>query len=228
LASKSIGDYILPGSLFKFKVLKGTQLQNIQSLGRIYFVYLLLYSGFEFTISFLTHSRFNYTSADQGKMYFGVGVLMTSIQGLFIFNYIMVPMLLCLGVIVRKIPAQKQRYGALFGLAIIVPSYLLMSVAFSTSILYSSLALYAISSSMVVPCLTTLVSNECSDNEKGVGMGVLRSLGALSRSVGLLILSVIKLIKSRECKLRAKEKLTCTCPNSKKLSWFLRSIEEVM
>jgi MFS family permease len=82
LASKSIGDYVFPASLFNFKVLSSPSLRQIRSLGWIYFVYLFLYSGFEFTISFLTHSRFNYTSADQGKMYFITGILMTFIQGM--------------------------------------------------------------------------------------------------------------------------------------------------
>lgn len=81
LTSKSIGDYVSPLSLFKFKVLNRKGLESIQAYGRIYFVYLLLYSGFEFTISFLTHSRFNYSSADQGKLYFLTGVMMTLIQG---------------------------------------------------------------------------------------------------------------------------------------------------
>ncbi|KAI6176581.1 hypothetical protein M3Y97_00813800 [Aphelenchoides bicaudatus] len=110
-----------------------------------------------------------------GQLYFLVGILMTLIQGS----------------IVRRIPTSKQRNGALFGLAIIVPSYLLLSVAFVPSVLYISLSLYAVSSSLVVPCLTTMVSNECSDTEKGAGMGVLRSLGALSRAIGPLIGSTL-------------------------------------
>jgi hypothetical protein len=90
----------------------------------------------------------------------------------------------------------------------IVPSYLLMSVAFTSYILHFSLALYAIceflafnsvnviqkssASSLVVPCLSTLVSNECQENEKGACMGVLRSLGALARAIGPLIGSARK------------------------------------
>jgi hypothetical protein len=38
---------------------------RLRTIGRTYFLYLFLYSGLEFTLTFLTHLRFNFTSMDQ-------------------------------------------------------------------------------------------------------------------------------------------------------------------
>lgn len=38
-----------------------TGMQKLQVLGLVYFCYLFLFSGLEFTLSFLTHQRFHFT-----------------------------------------------------------------------------------------------------------------------------------------------------------------------
>ncbi|CAD5221731.1 unnamed protein product [Bursaphelenchus xylophilus] len=168
-------EYINPRSLITFNIL-GPQLSSqLRIYGIVYFLYLFIYSGCEFTISFLTHQRFGYTSADQGKMYFLTGILMMLIQGGF----------------VRRIPKEKQKWGVMLGVATIIPTYIVMSLAFSQTIFYISLILYAIASAMVVPCLTALVANICPEQQKGLCMGVFRSLGALSRAFGPLSGSIL-------------------------------------
>lgn len=37
---------------------------KLQVLGLVYFCYLFLFSGLEFTLSFLTHQRFQFTRCD--------------------------------------------------------------------------------------------------------------------------------------------------------------------
>ena len=49
---------------------------------------------------------------------------------------------------------------------------------------FPGLALYALSTSVVVPCMTTLVSHYGTVSQKGIVMGVYRSLGALGRAMG--------------------------------------------
>ena len=53
------------------------------------------------------------------------------------------------------------------------------------------LALYALSTSVVVPCMTTLVSHYGTVSQKGIVMGVYRSLGALGRAMGPVVASVL-------------------------------------
>uniref|UniRef100_A0AAQ4PAN8 Major facilitator superfamily (MFS) profile domain-containing protein n=1 Tax=Gasterosteus aculeatus aculeatus TaxID=481459 RepID=A0AAQ4PAN8_GASAC len=82
------GDLLNPLSLFHFSAVIRTRdpppkerMQKLRALGLVYFCYLFLFSGLEFTLSFLTHQRFNFTSMQQGKMFFFIGVIMASIQG---------------------------------------------------------------------------------------------------------------------------------------------------
>ncbi|KAI8436096.1 hypothetical protein MSG28_004201 [Choristoneura fumiferana] len=65
-------DYISPWHLLRFTAVKNlSEHQNkvLSKLGLIYFLYLFIYSGLEFTITFLTHHTFNYTAMQQGKMF---------------------------------------------------------------------------------------------------------------------------------------------------------------
>ena len=55
--------------------------EQLKWLGRIYFLFLFVYSGLEFTFSFLTHLKFGFTPRDQGKMFLFVGVSMALVQG---------------------------------------------------------------------------------------------------------------------------------------------------
>lgn len=163
--------YVNPISLFNFQSLdnlKEEELASIKTIGRTYFLYLFLYSGLEFTLTFLTHLRFNFTSMDQGKMFLFIGILMACVQG----GY------------VRKIPPGKEKTMVLRGLLLIVPSFAIVGFAQNIPTLYLGLALYALSTSVVVPCMTTLVSHYGTVSQKGIVMGVYRSLGALGRAMG--------------------------------------------
>ncbi len=178
-ALKQAVTYINPLSLFNFeslkKNLKAEEMDNLKTIGRTYFVYLFLYSGLEFTLTFLTHLRFNFNSMDQGKMFLFIGVLMALVQG----GY------------VRRIPPGKEKAMVLRGLLIIVPSFAIIGFAQNKLTLYFGLSLYALSTSVVVPCLTTIVSHYGSVSQKGIVMGVYRSLGALGRALGPVFASVL-------------------------------------
>lgn len=64
--------------LFNFTSVTNLSMKDrneLTQLGRVYFVYLFIYSGLEFTLTFLTHHVFNYTSMQQGWMFFAIGKL---------------------------------------------------------------------------------------------------------------------------------------------------------
>lgn len=177
LISKTL-DYINPHSLFNFNLVKKKTRSDaplLKKMGFIYFFYLLFYSGLEFTLSFLTHLRFGFSSMDQGKLYLFSGVLMSIIQG----GYI------------RRMKAGKEALMALIGLSVIVPSFVMMGFANQVSQIYYSLILYAFSSAVVVPCITTIVSSNSPSDARGATMGTLRSLGALARALGPFISSLM-------------------------------------
>lgn len=62
-------------------LLYSLDIKKLRTLGSVYFMYLFLYSGLEFTLTFLTHNKFGYTSMQQGWMFFGIGITMAILQG---------------------------------------------------------------------------------------------------------------------------------------------------
>ncbi len=59
-----------------------------------------------------------------------------------------------------------------------------MGIASNAFHLYIGLLFYAYSSATVVPCLTTVVSSYGPSDQKGVILGIFRSIGALARALG--------------------------------------------
>lgn len=168
--------YIFILDLFRFSAVKDLStkdLKELQRLGVVYFIYLFLYSGLEFTLTFLTHHKFAYTRMQQGWMFFAIGLTMAILQGSF----------------VRRVPPARTKSTAVLGLLLIIPSFVCVGLASTTFLLYIGVFLFAVSTSMVVPCMTTLVSRLGADHQKGTVMGIFRSLGALARAAGPIVAS---------------------------------------
>ncbi|KAK6639357.1 hypothetical protein RUM43_007630 [Polyplax serrata] len=177
--AKSIGQataYINFNDIFKFRAVKNINqkdLVTLQTLGVIYFSYLLVYSGLEFTLTFLTHHVFEYTSMQQGWMFFGIGLIMAILQSSW----------------VRRLPQEKIKPVATLGLLLIIPSFVCVGLASSSTLLFIGLLLFAISTAMVVSCMTTLASKFGPHDQKGTILGIFRSLGALARAIGPILAS---------------------------------------
>ncbi|KAK6177910.1 hypothetical protein SNE40_012779 [Patella caerulea] len=174
----SASDYVNPLKLFRFSTVKNissTDSKNIQRIGSLYFIYMFLYSGLEFTLPFLCHNRFQYDSIQQGKMFFFMGAVMALVQG----GY------------VRRVTQEKQQKVAIQGMIILIPAFIIMAFAFSTTLMYIGLVLFSFASGTVVPCLTTMISINGGNEQKGVIMGTFRSLGALARAVGPVAASIV-------------------------------------
>ncbi|XP_019731741.1 major facilitator superfamily domain-containing protein 10 [Hippocampus comes] len=175
-------DLLSPPALFNFSALTRTKdppseerMERLRASGRVYFCYLFLFSGLEFTLSFLTHQRFHFTSMQQGKMFFFVGVAMASIQG----GY------------ARRIKPGHHVKAVRTAIAALIPAFLLIGLSWNVTMLYTGLALYSFAAAVVVPCLSTLVSEHGSASQKGTVMGILRSLGALARALGPVVSSTV-------------------------------------
>ncbi|CAH1792101.1 unnamed protein product [Owenia fusiformis] len=169
---------INPVSLFNFSAVQTNTPQDLKAMrqiGGVYFAYLLLYSGLEFTLTFLTHNTFNYDSMQQGKMFFFIGIIMAVVQG----GYI------------RRLKPGTEKKIAVRGFVLLIPAFILIGYASSTAILYTGLALFSFASATVVPCLTTLISSYGTEDQKGVILGIFRSLGALARAIGPMVASTI-------------------------------------
>lgn len=167
-------EHISIPALFRFDAVKNlskVDLKALKQLGYIYFFYLFIYSGLEFTVTFLMYHNFGFTSMDQAKMFLMTGVVMSLLQGS----------------VVRRIPAHKTQKAGVLGLYMIVPSFIIVGLAQSVRMLYFGMFLYAVSTAFVVTCLTTLASKYGSFDQKGTVLGIFRSLGALARALGPVV-----------------------------------------
>ncbi|KAG9479551.1 hypothetical protein GDO78_011530 [Eleutherodactylus coqui] len=188
---QGVSDLLSPVSLFHFSAVtrgkdRPTQesLQNLRVLGLVYFLYLFLFSGLEYTISFLTHQRFQFSSMQQGKMFFFIGITMAVIQG----GY------------ARRIKPGNEVKAVKRAIILLMPAFLLIGWANSLTMLGCGLLLYSFAAAIVVPCLSSLVSTYGSASQKGTVMGILRSLGALARAVGpILSATLYWLIGAEAC-----------------------------
>ncbi|PAV83840.1 hypothetical protein WR25_19581 [Diploscapter pachys] len=161
---------INPMDLFRFNAVRTTvqKRQTMSEIGFIYFVYLFLYSGLEFTLPFLTYLRFQFDSMQQGRIYLFVGLLMLPIQG----------------GLVRRTAMHRQKRLAEWGMICIIPAYILIALCHSISTLYLGLLFYAIASGTVVTSLSSLVNAVHAESDCGTIAGVFRSLGSLARAIG--------------------------------------------
>lgn len=69
-------EHISVPSLFRFDAVKNlskNDLQALKKLGYIYFLYLFMYSGLEFTVTFLMYHKFKFNSMDQARMFLMTG-----------------------------------------------------------------------------------------------------------------------------------------------------------
>lgn len=183
-------DLLSPLALFCFSAVSSStkdslskqKMKKLRVLGLVYFCYLFLFSGLEFTLSFLTHQRFKFTSMQQGKMFFFIGIIMALIQG----GY------------ARQIKPGKHIGAVRVAIITLIPAFIIIGISWNVTMLYIGLALYSFAAAIVVPCLSTLVSDYGSVNQKGTVMGILRSLGALARAMGPVVSSTVYWVAGAE------------------------------
>lgn len=91
-------------------------------------MYLFIYSGLEFTVTFLMYHKLGYTSIDQAKMFVTTGIVMAILQGS----------------VVRRLPQKYIQNAAVFGLYLIVPAFIVVGLAQDGKLLYTGMILFAI------------------------------------------------------------------------------------
>jgi len=162
---------INPLVLFKPLPYAGVNLTNFG-----YFLFLMAFSGMEFTLTFLAAERMNYSSMDNAYMFIFIGFLIAFVQG---------------GYVRRKAHQVGEKRMALQGLVFLVPGLIAIGFAYSSWLLYLGLFFLAVGSSMTTPCLTSLVSLYTPAEDQGKSVGIFRSLGALARVIGPILAALL-------------------------------------
>ncbi|CAD7675978.1 unnamed protein product [Nyctereutes procyonoides] len=217
---RAAADLLSPLALLRFSAVThsqdtpaGDRLWSLRRLGLVYFLYLFLFSGLEYTLSFLAHQRFQFSSLQQGKMFFFIGLSMAAVQGAY----------------ARRISPGGEITAVKRAILLLVPAFLLIGWGLTLPVLGLGLLLYSFgewapgerarvdtggsqgpgvqghgppgvscgltstsrvsppAAAVVVPCLSSVVADYGSAGQKGTIMGTLRSLGALARAVGPMV-----------------------------------------
>ncbi len=148
----------------------------VRKTNTVYFLYILAFSGMEFTLTFLASQRFQFEPRDIGLMFVHIGLVLIITQGM----------------IVRKaVPRFGEKALALSGLSSMVVAMAVLAYAPSVAILYIGLTFMALGAGLTNPTLSALVSLYVGTDRQGKTLGVFRSLGSLARAVGPLLASFI-------------------------------------
>jgi ferrochelatase len=158
------------------KIFKPLPFPGVNLVNTSYFLFLTAFSGMEFTLTFLAHERFNFTSMQNAYIFIYIGFIIAFVQG---------------GVVRRKAASVGEKKMATMGLFALIPGLILIALAESVFMLYAGLFFLAIGSSMVIPCLTALVTLYTPASEQGHSVGIFRSLGALARVAGPIFAAVV-------------------------------------
>lgn len=154
-----------------FKLLSYNAGGDVNKANFVYFIFIIIFSGMEFTLTFVALERLAYKPIDNAFMFVFIGFLIALIQG---------------GYVRRKIAQVGEVSMALKGMILIIPGLVLLSYFSNGFLLYLSLFFLACGSAMVIPSLTGLVSLLSADDVQGENLGVFRSFGAMGRVIGPL------------------------------------------
>lgn len=148
---------------------------GVSRTGLSYFIFVLAFSGMEFSLTFFAKEKFGYTERNNAMLFLVIGFVLAMVQG---------------GYVQRRAHKVGPRRMALHGLLCIVPGLILVGLSgqfLETKLLYLGIVLLAAGSAQATPCLTSMVSLYTPPADQGRVMGVFRSLGALARAIGPLI-----------------------------------------
>lgn len=109
----------------------------------VYLIYMLAFSGMEFTLTFLAVERFNFSPAQNGGMFVYIGLILVLVQG---------------GIVRRLAHPVGEKRLAITGLAFGVTAFLAIAMTVKIGLFFGGLALMAFSIGLTSPTLSALVS----------------------------------------------------------------------
>ncbi|KAL1627536.1 hypothetical protein SLS56_006360 [Neofusicoccum ribis] len=133
-----------------------------------HFIFILFFSGMEFSLPFMTYDLFAYGSKQSGRLLGFIGLVASLLQG---------------SVTRRLHPLRVVQTGVLS----CAVGFFLLGRLTTEKQLYAAAACLAVTSATVVTGLNSLSSFEASQGERGGKLGNHRSWGQIGRSIGPLV-----------------------------------------
>ncbi len=142
----------------------------------VYFIFIMAFSGMEFTLTFLSLERLGYGPKDNANMFLFIGFSLIFVQG---------------GLVHGLVPRLGEKRLLLAGFVCGTAAFGLLAFAPSWPLFYTSLGLLALGAGLSTPTLSALVSLFSSEREQGRVMGAFRSVGSLGRAIGPLLAAAV-------------------------------------
>ena len=142
----------------------------------VYLLFMLAFSGMEFTLTFLAVERFAFTPMQNGGIFVFVGLIMIVVQG---------------GLVRRLSGKVPEKSLALVGLASGVIAFAALAYAPGLALFFAALAVMALSIGLVSPSLSALISLYAPEADQGRAIGSFRSAGSLARAIGPLLAALL-------------------------------------
>ncbi len=134
-----------------------------------YLLYMVSFSGMEFTLTFLAVERFSFSPKELGEMFLLIGGTLILVQGF---------------VVRRFVGRMGERNMAHLGIFIGIFAFIIISYAESYNWFYPGLFLMSSGVALISPTLTALTSLSSKESEQGINLGIFRSCGSIARSIG--------------------------------------------
>lgn len=148
----------------------------IRKLCITYLVFLVAFSGMEFTLTFLCIERFGFTIKQNGYLFLYIGLMLIFVQGFLVR---------------RLMPILGEVVISWIGLCSGVIAFGLLAYARSTFCLYCALFFFSLCGGYVIPAVSSLISRKAHASNQGRYLGNFRSSGALGRAIGPLMAASI-------------------------------------
>ncbi|KAI0702861.1 MFS general substrate transporter [Cytidiella melzeri] len=172
------------------------RLRLLATLRRLHFLFLGLFSGVEFTLTFLTFDLFDWNNKQNGALIGSIGIISALLQGGYVRR--------AMSKVGEGVMARRGASSCALGLAFLalVPLFVTNYTTTAVWFLRAACVCQAFTSATVVNALTSYASLQCDDGvdedtgkakeehpdlAKGKALGRFRSSGQLGRAIGPLL-----------------------------------------
>ena len=157
-----------------FKILKLFNYGSVNSkqLNLTYLIFMIAFSGMEFTLTFFAVDRFLFSSFQNGMMFVYIGIILILTQG----------------VLVRRLSPKVEPYNlSLSGLLLSIVAFVLLSFSNNLLLFFSALTVMSLSIGLCSPSMSSLASLFAKPEEQGALLGLFRSAGSFARASGPIL-----------------------------------------
>ncbi len=142
----------------------------------VYLIFILAFSGMEFTLTFVATERFNYTPLNNGLMFLYIGFWLIFTQGVFVRRFA---------------PKYGERKLTLAGCLSGLVAFACISLFPGIVSFYIGLFFLSVGVGLTSPSVSALVSLYAGPRGQGGSLGIFRSAGALGRAFGPILAALI-------------------------------------